>query len=97
MEEDYNGKFPGGVGRPDTGPTLIKGIVAEKIAVACVRMLLNGPDGQPEEIYAYISWLFRFTRNLRSGTRDIRISGRPSRRNLHPQQHPDYPLDESNN
>lgn len=36
-----------------------KGIVAEKIAVACVRMLLNGPDGQPEEIYAYISWLFQ--------------------------------------
>lgn len=35
-----------------------KGIVAEKIAVACVRMLLNGPDGQPEEIYAYIGWLF---------------------------------------
>ena len=27
-----------------------KGIVAEKIAVACVRMLLNGPDGQPEEM-----------------------------------------------
>lgn len=22
-------------------------------------MLLNGPDGQPEEIYAYISWLFQ--------------------------------------
>ena len=36
-----------------------KGIVAEKIAVSCVRMLLNGPDGQPEEIYAYISWLFQ--------------------------------------
>ena len=36
-----------------------KGIVAEKIAVACVRMLLNGPDGQPEDIYAYISWLFQ--------------------------------------
>lgn len=36
-----------------------KGIAAEKIAVACVRMLLNGPDGQPEEIYAYISWLFQ--------------------------------------
>lgn len=36
-----------------------KGIVAEKIAVACVRMLLNGPDGQPEEIYAYIGWLFQ--------------------------------------
>lgn len=35
-----------------------KGIVAEKIAVACVRMLLNCPDGQPEEIYAYIGWLF---------------------------------------
>lgn len=38
---------------------LSKGITAEKIAVACVRMLLNGPDGQPEEIYAYISWLFQ--------------------------------------
>ena len=36
-----------------------KGIAAEKIAVACVRMLLNGPDGQPEDIYAYISWLFQ--------------------------------------
>ena len=36
-----------------------KGIVAEKIAAACVRMLLNGPDGQPEDIYAYISWLFQ--------------------------------------
>ena len=23
-----------------------------------VRMLLNCPDGQPEEIYAYIGWLF---------------------------------------
>lgn len=36
-----------------------KGITAEKIAAACVRMLLNCPDGQPEEIYAYISWLFQ--------------------------------------
>ena len=35
-----------------------KGITAEKIAAACVRMLLNCPDGQPEEIYAYIGWLF---------------------------------------
>lgn len=37
-----------------------KGIAAEKIAAACVRMLLNGPDGQPEEIYAYIGWLLLF-------------------------------------
>lgn len=36
-----------------------KGITAEKIAAACVRMLLNRPDDLPEEIYAYISWLFQ--------------------------------------
>lgn len=41
------------------GRLLSKGITAEKIAAACVRMLLNCPDGQPEEIYAYISWLFQ--------------------------------------
>ena len=40
------------------GRLLSKGITAEKIAAACVRMLLNCPDGQPEEIYAYIGWLF---------------------------------------
>lgn len=36
-----------------------KGITAEKIAAACVRMLLNRPDDLPEEIYAYISWMFQ--------------------------------------
>ena len=40
------------------GRLLSKGITAEKIAAACVRMLLNCPDGQTKEIYAYIGWLF---------------------------------------
>ena len=37
-----------------------KGITAEKIAAACARMLINRPDELPEEVYAYISWMFRF-------------------------------------
>lgn len=41
-----------------------KGIAAEKIAAACVRMLLNSPEEQPDEIYTYIGWLFRFYRKF---------------------------------
>ena len=62
-----------------------KGIVAEKIAVACVRMLLNGRMDSRKRSMRTSAGCSRFTRNLRSGTRDIRISGQPSRRGLHPQ------------
>ena len=58
------------------GRLLSKGITAEKIAAACVRK-------RSMRTSAGCSW---FTRNLRSSTRGIRISGQPSRRDLHPQR-----------
>lgn len=57
-----------------------KGIAAEKIAVACVRMLLNRPDDLPEEIYAYISWMFRFYQKFEiryEGYQDLWAAIRP--------------------
>ena len=57
-----------------------KGITAEKIAAACVRMLLNRPDDLPEEIYAYISWMFRFYQKFEikyEGYQDLWAAVRP--------------------
>ena len=36
------------------------GITAERIAASYVRMRLNHPEAQPDEIYTYVGWLFRF-------------------------------------
>ena len=74
-----------------------KGIVAEKIAVACVRMLLNGPDGQPEEIYAYISWLFQVYKKFEVRYEGYQDLWEAIQTGLAPTAPPDYPLDESNN
>lgn len=57
-----------------------KGITAEKMAAACVRMLLNRPDDLPEEIYAYISWMFRFYQKFEikyEGYQDLWAAVRP--------------------
>ena len=57
-----------------------KGITAEKIAAACVRMLINRSVELPEEVYAYINWMFRFYQKFEiryEGYQDLWAAVRP--------------------